>query len=82
MREGGWCWRPRTTTTDDSHCPMWVPLEILQNLIMGIPPVAKLAGRCHRTGLNADRAIARVVGRVLKHISAGAREAEEYRYYI
>lgn len=25
---------------------------------------------------------ARVVGRVLKHISAGAREAEEYRFYI
>lgn len=61
MREGGWCWRPRITTTDDSHRPMWVPLEILQNLIMGIPPVAKLAGRCHRTGLNADRAIARQV---------------------
>jgi SAM-dependent methyltransferase len=40
---------------------MWVPLEILQNLMMGIPPVAKLAGRYHRTGVNADRAIARQV---------------------
>jgi SAM-dependent methyltransferase len=40
---------------------MWVPLEILQNLMMGIPPIARLAGRYHCTGLNADRAIARQV---------------------
>ena len=40
---------------------MSVPLEILQNLLMGVPPVAKLASRCHRTGLNADRAMARRV---------------------
>jgi len=40
---------------------MSVPLEILQNLLMGVPPVAKLASRCHRTGLNADCAMARRV---------------------
>jgi SAM-dependent methyltransferase len=40
---------------------MWVPLEILQNLAMAIPPVAKWAGQYHRTGLNADRAMARQV---------------------
>ena len=40
---------------------MWVPFEILQNLLMGIPTIARLAGRHHRTGLNADRAKAREV---------------------
>jgi SAM-dependent methyltransferase len=40
---------------------MWVPLEILQNLMMGIPPIARLAGRYHCTGLNADRGVARQV---------------------
>jgi SAM-dependent methyltransferase len=40
---------------------MFVPLEILQNLAMGFPPVARLAGRYHRTGLNADRVMARQV---------------------
>jgi SAM-dependent methyltransferase len=40
---------------------MWIPLEILQNVMMGIPPIAKLAGRYHRTGVNADRAMARQV---------------------
>ena len=40
---------------------MWVPFEILQNLLMGIPTIARLAARHHRTGLNADRAKAREV---------------------
>jgi SAM-dependent methyltransferase len=40
---------------------MLVPLEIFQNMLMGIPPVARLAARHHRTGLNADRAKAREV---------------------
>lgn len=40
---------------------MLVPLEILQNVVMGIGPIAKLAGRYHRTGLNADRTMARQV---------------------
>lgn len=40
---------------------MWVPFEILQNLLMGIPTIARLAERRHRTGLNADRAKAREV---------------------
>lgn len=40
---------------------MWIPFEILQNLLMGIPTIARLAGRHHRTGLNADRAKAREV---------------------
>jgi 2-polyprenyl-3-methyl-5-hydroxy-6-metoxy-1,4-benzoquinol methylase len=38
---------------------MCVPLEILQNVLMGIPAIARVAGRRHRTGLNADRAKAR-----------------------
>lgn len=40
---------------------MRVPFEILQNVLMGIPPIAKLAGRYHSTGLDADRALARHV---------------------
>lgn len=40
---------------------MFLPLEILQNAVMGIPPIARLAGRYHRTGLNADQAAARQV---------------------
>ena len=40
---------------------MFVPFEILQNVVMGIPTIAKLAGRCHSTGLNADHAAARQV---------------------
>lgn len=40
---------------------MFLPFEILQNLLMGIRPIAKLAGRYHSTGLNADRAMARQV---------------------
>jgi SAM-dependent methyltransferase len=40
---------------------MFLPIEILQNLVMGIPSIARLAGRYHRTGLNADRAMARQV---------------------
>ncbi|HLZ34209.1 MAG TPA: class I SAM-dependent methyltransferase [Nitrospira sp.] len=33
---------------------MAIPLEIFQNLLMGIRPVAKVAQRYHSTGLNAD----------------------------
>jgi SAM-dependent methyltransferase len=40
---------------------MILPLEILQNLVMGVPPIAKLAQRRHSTGLNADRGKAREV---------------------
>ena len=40
---------------------MFLPLEIVQNALMGIPRIAKLAGRYHSTGLNADRAMARRV---------------------
>ncbi len=40
---------------------MVLPLEILQNLFMGVPPIAKLAQRRHSTGLNADRVKARRV---------------------
>ena len=40
---------------------MLLPLEILQNLLMGIKPLARLAGRYHSTGLNADRTMARQV---------------------
>ena len=40
---------------------MFFPLEILQNLLMGIKPIAKLLSRYHCTGLNADRAMARQV---------------------
>lgn len=40
---------------------MFLPVEILLNAVMGIPPVARLASRYHRTGLNADRAAARQV---------------------
>jgi SAM-dependent methyltransferase len=40
---------------------MFVPLEILQNVVMGIPPIARLAGQYHCTGLNSDRAAARQV---------------------
>jgi SAM-dependent methyltransferase len=40
---------------------MFVPIEILQNLMMGIPPIGRLASRYHHTGLNADRALAREV---------------------
>ncbi len=40
---------------------MFLPLEILQNLVMGIPPIARLAGGYHCTGLNADRVMARQV---------------------
>jgi SAM-dependent methyltransferase len=40
---------------------MGLPLEILQNLLMGIKPFAKLVQRYHSTGLNADRAMARQV---------------------
>ena len=40
---------------------MRVPFEIVQNVLMGIPPIAKLAGRYHSTGLDADRALARQV---------------------
>lgn len=40
---------------------MVLPLEILQNLFMGVPPIAKLAQRRHSTGLNGDRAKARQV---------------------
>jgi len=40
---------------------MFLPLDILQNLLMGIKPIAKLAGRYHSTGLNADRTVARQV---------------------
>jgi SAM-dependent methyltransferase len=40
---------------------MFVPLEILQNALMCVPPIARLAGRYHHTGLNADRAEARRV---------------------
>jgi len=40
---------------------MFVPLEILHNAVMGIPAIARLAGRYHCTGLNADRAAARQV---------------------
>ena len=40
---------------------MRVAFEILQNMLMGIPQFAKLAGRFHATGLNADRAMARQV---------------------
>ena len=43
---------------------MFAPLEILQNVLMGIPPMARLAGRYHRTGLNADRAAAHDVFRL------------------
>jgi SAM-dependent methyltransferase len=40
---------------------MCIPFEIFQNLLMGIPTIARLAGRRHHTGLNADRAKAREV---------------------
>jgi SAM-dependent methyltransferase len=40
---------------------MLVLLEILQNLAIGIAPIARVAARYHRTGLNADRAKAREV---------------------
>lgn len=40
---------------------MFLPFEIVQNALMGIPLIAKLAGRYHSTGLNADRAMARRV---------------------
>ncbi len=40
---------------------MVFPLEIFQNLLMGVPPIAKLAQRRHSTGLNADRVKARQV---------------------
>jgi SAM-dependent methyltransferase len=40
---------------------MLLPLEILQNLLMGIKPLARLADRYHSTGLNADRTMARQV---------------------
>jgi SAM-dependent methyltransferase len=33
---------------------MWIPLEIAQNLLMGVEPIAKLAHRHHSTGVNAD----------------------------
>ncbi|MDH4235679.1 MAG: class I SAM-dependent methyltransferase [Nitrospira sp.] len=35
---------------------MVLPLEILQNLLMGFSPIANLAQRYHSTGLNADLA--------------------------
>jgi SAM-dependent methyltransferase len=40
---------------------MLVPFEIVQNALMGIPVVARFAGRYHSTGLSADRAMARKV---------------------
>src|SRR5689334_21529905 len=40
---------------------MFIPFEILQNALMGVPPIARWGGRYHRTGLNADRAKAREV---------------------
>jgi SAM-dependent methyltransferase len=40
---------------------MILPLEILQNLLMGFRPVAKFAQAYHSTGLNADVALARTV---------------------
>ena len=33
---------------------MMLPLEVLQNLLMGIPPIARFAQRYHSTGLDAD----------------------------
>lgn len=33
---------------------MWIPLEIAQNLLMGVKPLATLAHRHHSTGVNAD----------------------------
>jgi hypothetical protein len=38
--------------------------EILQNVLVGIPPVARFAARYHGTGLNGDRAKAREVLRL------------------
>ena len=40
---------------------MLVVLEILQNLVIGIAPIARFAARYHGTGLNGDRARAREV---------------------
>ena len=40
---------------------MFVPLEILQNAVMGIPAIARLAVRYHCTGLNADPTVSRQV---------------------
>jgi SAM-dependent methyltransferase len=33
---------------------MFIPFEILQNVLMGISPVARLLQRAHSTGINAD----------------------------
>jgi len=40
---------------------MWIPLEIVQNLLMGFKPIATLAHRHHSTGVNADPIKAREV---------------------